>query len=857
MKQTILCIFFLLLIQFVFSQNELRTIVKNNYTSFSKDSFIAHSDLKKYNSSNFISNPDFGKITPFTPCTNCIELYEQRDANHRTFIELGSNANHTFSQTSKIPLNYKNENNQFVTIDSRLKNIDFNTYGAINQPVKTFFDKNTKEIKIASDEYLVKFGTKNRFYFSNEQDDRLNNYTDKYTVASYTAGDDGVAISEAYSGINLIYQFKKGSVQSKFVLKERPVINFNSEFLILKEEIILENLATVIENEISDNTLTLITKIPTKYLKSTSVVYPIVIDPWVTGYNKVGNFNSSGLPGAGMQFTHNTIGSCDYFLAVNVPGKSDIINTYVDVEDENELSVTCGTPPIPAPGCMRHDIRHDFSSDECGTSTGLAAPPLPIGVADTPGTVTTDPLVIPGASSILIPRMLDCIRPQCPDYVMNFTLGNIELRCGETCGNKCATGNMWAVTIEARRLEGYMTPNRTPVCAGQPVVLTAYPSWGVPPYHYLWSTGDTTRVVTIYPERDTFVSVRIFDTCNVFVDDDTLIEVIPSPPADAGINQVVCEGGSVTIGGSPTTSLGTAVSWTPYPASALAYMSGTAAENPIISIPTGVIGTFTFVVRASEFTCFRYDTVRVRSVANPIPRIIPDTNISLCEGGSVQLTTTEPYRTYAWSNGTNTRINEISSAGTHFVTITDTNGCRGISNSVTLTLRPPLSIQAYPDTLIDPEQSVMLYSNPELLSSLVDSFYWEPNTFVLCTDCPNPISTPDEDITYTLHVMSDGCWSQDSATITLKYPFDFFMPNAFTPNGDGANDTYFMLGSKVLNVDRFQIFDRYGEMLWDMTEPWTGYYKGVLLNPGVYIYYIKVSYKDEVRIGKGSVTLLR
>jgi gliding motility-associated-like protein len=66
-----------------------------------------------------------------------------------------------------------------------------------------------------------------------------------------------------------------------------------------------------------------------------------------------------------------------------------------------------------------------------------------------------------------------------------------------------------------------------------------------------------------------------------------------------------------------------------------------------------------------------------------------------------------------------------------------------------------------------------------------------------------------------------------------------------------------MLGSKVLNVDRFQIFDRYGEMLWDMTEPWTGYYKGVLLNPGVYIYYIKVSYKDEVRIGKGSVTLLR
>ncbi len=904
MKYTLLTFLLLIFLQLGYGQAPLKTIVKNNYTSFSKDKYINHPDLKKYNSSNALSNPDFGKITPFTPCNNCIEEYDKRDATHRYFIETGSDAAHFYVQSSKIPLNYLNEQQQFVTIDYRLKDINANYYAALSQPVKTYLDKHTKEVRIESAASNVTYGTQNQIYFSNESDNALNQYTDKYASASYTAGDDGVAITEAYSGVNMIHQFKKGSVQTNFILKNRPLVQFNSAFLIIKEEITLTHITQVKPNEdhyidaqgnyfgaldllndanqlvfkiekpvmydahfivfpcyyeyeLVGNKLILYTKVPTQYLTASTTQYPITIDPWVTGYNKVGNFNSSGLPGAGMQFTYNVIGSCDYFLAVTVPGKSDIINTYVDVEDENELSVSCGTPPLPAPGCMRHDIRHNFSSDECGTSTGLSAPALPVGVADTPGTVTTDPLVIPGAAPILIPRMLDCMNPQCPDYVMHFTLGNVELRCGETCGNKCATGNMWAVTIEARRLEGYMTPNRTPVCAGQPVILTAYPSWGVPPYHYVWSTGDTTRVVTIYPERDTFVSVRIFDTCNIFVDDDTLIEVIPSPPADAGPDQTVCEGGSVTIGGSPTTTLGSSISWQPVPASAITYMSGTSADNPIISIPAGVLGDFTFIVRAADFTCARFDTVRVHSVANPIPTIVPDTNVSICEGGSVQLTTTQAYNTYAWSNGITTRTNDISNAGTYYVTVRDINDCPGVSNSVTLSVRPPLSIQAYPDTLIDPEQSAMLYSNPSMTSASVDSFYWEPNTFIPCTDCPNPISTPDEDITYTLHVLSDGCWSSDSATITLKYPFDFFMPNAFTPNGDGYNDTYYMLGSKVLHVDKFQVYDRYGELLWDITEPWTGYYKGVLLNPGVYIYFIEVSYKEEVRRAKGSITLIR
>ena len=841
MKYTILILFFTSISFGVVAQNNLYTTVKNNYVSFTKDSFYKHPDIYRFNSKNHLLNSDFAKIVSYTPCNECVEIYDKRDAYNRYYIKTGSNAQHFFKQSSKIPLNYLNENNQYESIEYRLRNYNDSFYAAIHQPVKTFINKFTKEVALKSGTASIQFGTNTKIYFSDE----ANSFKSNYSTASYTVGDDGMFINNAYENINLVYQFKKGSIQTNYIIKEKPAIH-NTDFLIIKEEIHLGELAAVIPNddhyidnqgnyfgaldvlnsnhekvfkiekavmydanfvvypcyyeyELSNHILILYTKVPMAYINAPTTQYPITIDPWVTGYNKVGNFNSTGLPSAGMQFTYNVIGSCDYFLNVTVPGECTIINTYVDVEDENELSVSCGTPPLPAPGCRKHDIRHFFSSIECGTSTSLAAPPLPAGAVDTPGTVTTDPLVIPGARSILIPGMLDCIVPQCPDYLLHFKLENEELRCGETCGNKCATGNMWAVTIEGRRLEGRITLNRDLICAGEPLILSAIPTWGVPPYHYRWSNGDTTQTIILHPTTSGFIDVQMFDLCDSVVRKDTSYTVVPSPPADAGVDKYLCEGGSISIGGDPTTSIDASVIWQAIPAGAVSYMSGTLAYNPVISIPAGVLGEYIYIVKATDFSCFRYDTVRVFSIPNPIPTIIPDTNISICEGASINLSTTEPYDSYAWSNGTNTRINTVSNAGNYFVNVTDSNNCIGTSNSITISLRPLLNITAYPDTLIDPEETVTLYSNPSMTNAIIDSFYWVPNTFIPCTNCPNPISIPEEDITYTLYVLSDGCWSSDSVTIRLKYPFDFFMPNAFTPNGDGFNDQFLFIRIKSID----------------------------------------------------------
>jgi gliding motility-associated-like protein len=899
----LLCIVYVLVLK---AQETTLYSKTNNYTTFSKDVYIQHPDVAKFTDSTFYSHPDYRKISANWGCKDCAELLQKRTATSRYYVSLGTDGNEFYQQESYFPLHYKTKENEWVSIDYRMRPLTDGQFGAIQQPVQTFYDSKTHIASLVSESSTISFGDHLAIYSVGAFDKKRFLLEDAgQNYSNYTAGDDGIYLHDISKNIDIEYNFKKGAIKTSYVLRTKPTLPLVDQFMIVEvplhvgvgDKIIKNSDGSYTDGEGNynggydiinskgekvfkiekpvyydanfvvypgffelrqiDGSYHLLYKIPLAAIHSTSFQYPLTIDPYVTGYNKFGNYGSTGLASANMNFTYYLRGSCDYSLAVTVPGKSDIIATFVEVEDENTLSTTCNSPPVPLPSCRRHDIRHTFRSNECGTSTGLSAPALPAGEIDTPGTVTTDSALIRGAAPILIAGMLDCMRPQCPDYVLNFTLGNIENLCNDLCNNNCAVGNMWAVTIRARKLEGYMTPNKVLVCVGEPVTLTAYPSWGVPPYHYVWSNGDTGRSITIYPTTSGYYAVDIYDTCDVRVRDDTLIEVIPSPTADAGSDKSLCEGGTVTIGGSPAISSGASAIWTSTTALASSYISGVGSENPNINIPTGLTGVFTYILEAIDFRCFRYDTMRIYSYPNPSPYVVPDTGAFICAGGSIDLSTTNAYASYAWSTGSTTQTSSVTQAGSYLVTVTDNNGCVGISNAVTLNVKPVLSVLAYPDTMIDPEESARLYSDLNLYDINIDSFYWSPPMFLNSDTSSNPLSTPADDIVYYLNVLSDGCWTGDSASIRINYPFDFYVPNAFTPNADGYNDDFFYIGSKVLTCKKFQIYDRYGEKLWDLPLPWPGIYKGVLLQPGVYVYYLEVEFRGEVRSAKGSVTLLR
>ncbi|MCF8239451.1 MAG: gliding motility-associated C-terminal domain-containing protein, partial [Saprospiraceae bacterium] len=113
----------------------------------------------------------------------------------------------------------------------------------------------------------------------------------------------------------------------------------------------------------------------------------------------------------------------------------------------------------------------------------------------------------------------------------------------------------------------------------------------------------------------------------------------------------------------------------------------------------------------------------------------------------------------------------------------------------------------------------------------------------------------------------DGCPGQDELTVTVEERLTIYIPNSFSPNGDGINDIFTVYSNKEgLIVRNLDIFDRWGNALYDQkdlpvhdpTVGWNGTFRGDIMDPGVYVYVIKIELADgSQRYYKGDVTIIR
>ena len=116
----------------------------------------------------------------------------------------------------------------------------------------------------------------------------------------------------------------------------------------------------------------------------------------------------------------------------------------------------------------------------------------------------------------------------------------------------------------------------------------------------------------------------------------------------------------------------------------------------------------------------------------------------------------------------------------------------------------------------------------------------------------------------TLIVRATGqvsCQSAISAPVTGKtLPDQIYIPNAFTPNGDGLNDILLVYGYIIKEL-RFTVFNQWGEKIFESSNQatgWNGTYKGKKQPSGVYMYVCQLTLKDgTTQVKKGSVNLVR
>lgn len=207
---------------------------------------------------------------------------------------------------------------------------------------------------------------------------------------------------------------------------------------------------------------------------------------------------------------------------------------------------------------------------------------------------------------------------------------------------------------------------------------------------------------------------------------------------------------------------------------------------------------------------------------------------------------------------------------TQFVAVLSTaNGCESIVDTRIKMVGSPFSIMLIPEgpiQVIEPGEQIRL----ELVAEMEPiSVVWSPAEGLSCTDCPNPVAAPVRTTEYRLDVLDVyGCPFGKSITIEVEDLRNLvFIPNVFSPNGDGLNDRFEISGSsKLAKIDRLLIFDRWGGLVFDRglhypgdpTAAWDGTLSGDPCNQGVYVYIVELSFSDGER-GKfsGELTLLR
>lgn len=206
--------------------------------------------------------------------------------------------------------------------------------------------------------------------------------------------------------------------------------------------------------------------------------------------------------------------------------------------------------------------------------------------------------------------------------------------------------------------------------------------------------------------------------------------------------------------------------------------------------------------------------------------------------------------------------------GTYSVALEDGQGCARDLGVVAVMSGALVAVDAGPDREVDEGETVDLVLSANILS---DRILWSSIDPLSCADCPQPRLGPVREA-QTVRVQiwdENGCSALDSLRIILRETArpSVYIPNSFSPNGDGINDLFTVYGNgQVSAVRRLAVYDRWGNALYDQTElplndpsaGWDGAYRGRLMDPGVYVWVAHIERADgQVRIYKGDVTLIR
>lgn len=390
------------------------------------------------------------------------------------------------------------------------------------------------------------------------------------------------------------------------------------------------------------------------------------------------------------------------------------------------------------------------------------------------------------------------------------------------------------------------------------------PIGGTPPYDYNWLTNPAQTAPTATGLSQGWYSVVVKDANNCYLDTTNIFVRQPFRPLDAEITAFPprCKDGSDgRLGISP--AIGGTAGYT------YVWSTGDSTFN-VFGVPSG---NYNVTITDAKGCIFIKDTI----IENP-ERFYFDVNtipVTCFDGSDGQIIVNNAFGgagapfAYGFNNGlfqTDSTFINLPPTDMH-VAVRDGNGCEQ-DTIVTIHNAIELFIDAGSDKQIYLGDSAVI--NALVNTSDPLAYTWTPEIDLSCSTCPSPTVIPTQDeTTYTVMVVdSNGCMAEDDIIISVIQQRKAYIPNAFTPNGDGINDVFVPFGGEgVIGVKYFQIYNRWGELVHsvsnfaagDYTFGWDGTLVGsTMANPGVYVFVVEYEFIDGRKIiYNGDVTLIR
>ena len=365
------------------------------------------------------------------------------------------------------------------------------------------------------------------------------------------------------------------------------------------------------------------------------------------------------------------------------------------------------------------------------------------------------------------------------------------------------------------------------VCENGVAELDAGPGF----FRYRWQDGSGEQTYTAFLPGT--YSVTVTDICGGTQTDEITITVDPATVADLGNDTLVCLGDSLLLSPGDFDRY----EWFPK-----GYFD--CEDCPTQAVVPGPDSLVEIIVVAStDLGCYSVDTIEFGATE---PVLTFDT-IFFCPGDTVLI------------------FSElVTQPGEYTGVFPRPEGCDS-THQISLKPIANLLLELPDDLTIELGDSVRL--NP-VTNGFNLTWQWSPPDWLSCEDCQRPWTRPFETIRYTLVITDEnGCDASDALLLTVLPNRRIYIPNVFSPNGDGINDLFMIFsGGNVAQVREFLIFDRWGEKVFedfnfqpnDPAHGWDGVFRGKVMNPAVFVYKAEVEFLDgKMAVFYGDATLLR